>query len=593
MNLRPSYLKRKLFFIFSDTLIILFSTFIAFGLRFDFSIADQYLNSLYVTMLFLVFARITLYYVYRIYDISWRHFGFKDTTTLVYATIIPTVLLILSAYALQGTNLIIPRSIIPIEFFITLFMILSLRVSKRLYIEGKKLNLDGKSTIIIADLDRANSILRTISHPESHYYPVAIIDKRYSNVKVNRVEVYSLEKFATLEIECEVAVIDKNIDLAPIYDDLKELGITTIKVASDYSDYGAQIQDVSVEDLLARHPKDLDTKKIGEFIQDKVILVTGAGGSIGSEICRQCEAFGAKRLILVDHSEYNLYMISEELGKVEKISVMQSVTDVDRMKKTFETYFPDIVIHAAAYKHVPLVEENIEEAIVNNVIGTKNVIDLSIETGVKKVVLISTDKAVRPTNVMGTTKRICELYAQNAVSLENAISSENAHTTDIVAVRFGNVLGSSGSVIPKFRSQIEKGGPITVTHPDITRYFMLINEACELVLQAGAIATGGEIFILDMGEPVKIVDLAKKMLELSGKEDIKIEFSGLRPGEKLYEELLIDDSDASTEYESITVAAPTFYDIDKLNRDIEELLTCKDKIKKLKEIVPEFEHRLN
>jgi FlaA1/EpsC-like NDP-sugar epimerase len=544
-------------------------------------------------MLFLVFARITLYYVYRIYDISWRHFGFKDTTTLVYATIIPTVLLILSAYALQGTNLIIPRSIIPIEFFITLFMILSLRVSKRLYIEGKKLNLDGKSTIIIADLDRANSILRTISHPESHYYPVAIIDKRYSNVKVNRVEVYSLEKFATLEIECEVAVIDKNIDLAPIYDDLKELGITTIKVASDYSDYGAQIQDVSVEDLLARHPKDLDTKKIGEFIQDKVILVTGAGGSIGSEICRQCEAFGAKRLILVDHSEYNLYMISEELGKVEKISVMQSVTDVDRMKKTFETYFPDIVIHAAAYKHVPLVEENIEEAIVNNVIGTKNVIDLSIETGVKKVVLISTDKAVRPTNVMGTTKRICELYAQNAVSLENAISSENAHTTDIVAVRFGNVLGSSGSVIPKFRSQIEKGGPITVTHPDITRYFMLINEACELVLQAGAIATGGEIFILDMGEPVKIVDLAKKMLELSGKEDIKIEFSGLRPGEKLYEELLIDDSDASTEYESITVAAPTFYDIDKLNRDIEELLTCKDKIKKLKEIVPEFEHRLN
>ena len=313
------------------------------------------------------------------------------------------------------------------------------------------------------------------------------------------------------------------------------------------------------------------------------MLITGAGGSIGSEISRQCEMFGAKKLILLDHSEYNLYAITEELKKVEKISVMQSIVDKERMEKTFQTYLPDIVIHAAAYKHVPLVENNIEEAILNNVIGTKNVIDIAIKYGVKKFVMISTDKAVRPTNVMGTTKRICELYAQNSIGNE----------TDIVAVRFGNVLGSSGSVIPKFRSQIAKGGPVTVTHPDITRYFMLINEACELVLQAGAIGTGGEIFILDMGEPVKIIDLAKKMCELSVNESIEIKFTGLRPGEKLYEELLIDESDGKTEYESITVAAPTFYDIDKLNKDLEELLTCKDKLTKLKEIVPEFEHKLN
>jgi len=348
-------------------------------------------------------------------------------------------------------------------------------------------------------------------------------------------------------------------------------------------DFTTQLKNISVEDLLARNPKDLDKNKIEEFIKGKTILVTGAGGSIGSEICRQCEKYEAKKLILLDHSEYNLYAILEELKNVDVTPVMQSVTGVEHLNETFVKYKPDIVIHAAAYKHVPLVESNIYEGIFNNVVGTKNVIDCAIKYGVRKFVMISTDKAVRPTNVMGTTKRICELYAQNS----------NGQGTDIVAVRFGNVLGSSGSVIPKFKSQIENGQNITVTHPDITRYFMLIPEACELVLQAGAIGTGGEIFILDMGEPIKIVDLAKKMIELSGREEINIDFSGLRPGEKLYEELLIDDSDAQTEYESITVAKPTKYDLKKLNDDIEELLTCKDKLAKLKEIVPEFEHRTN
>jgi FlaA1/EpsC-like NDP-sugar epimerase len=348
--------------------------------------------------------------------------------------------------------------------------------------------------------------------------------------------------------------------------------------------YSKQLKDISVEDLLARHPQDLDKEKISSFIKDKTILITGAGGSIGSEIVRQCIKFGASKLILVEHSEINLYQIEQEIvGQVDFIPVMQSVVNKEVLQKTFQTYTPDIVIHAAAYKHVPLVEANIEEAILNNIIGTKNVIDLSVEYKVSKVVLISTDKAVRPTNVMGTTKRICELYAQNS----------NAKGVDIVAVRFGNVLGSSGSVIPKFKKQIESGQNITVTHPDITRYFMLIPEACELVLQAGAIGTGGEIFILDMGEPIKIVDLANKMIELSARDDIEIEFSGLRPGEKLYEELLIDDTDCTTDYDSITVARPTKYDINKLNKDIVELLSCEDKIKKLNEIVPEFNHQLN
>lgn len=344
-----------------------------------------------------------------------------------------------------------------------------------------------------------------------------------------------------------------------------------------------QLKDIGVEDLLARYPKDLDKNAIQNFIKDKIVLITGAGGSIGSEISRQCKAYGAKQLILVDHSEFNLYSILEELQDENIIPIMQSVKDIDILESTFSKYRPQIVIHAAAYKHVPLVEHNILEGITNNIIGTKNTIDLSIKYKVEKFVLISTDKAVRPTNVMGTTKRVCELYAQN-------VDSKN---TEIVAVRFGNVLGSSGSVIPKFKAQIEAGKNITVTHPEITRYFMLIPEACELVLQAASIGKGGEIFILDMGEPIKIVDLAKKMIELSGRSEISIEFCGLRCGEKLYEELLIDDSDKKTQYESITVASPTFFDIEELNKKIEELLVCEDKISKLKEIVPEFDHRLN
>lgn len=348
-------------------------------------------------------------------------------------------------------------------------------------------------------------------------------------------------------------------------------------------DFSKQLKDIEVEDLLARHPKDLDKKQIESFIKDKVVLITGAGGSIGSEISRKCANFGAKQLILLDHSEFNLYSITEELKDFNIVSVMQTVRKIEFLEKTFEKYKPQIVIHAAAYKHVPLVEHNILEGISNNIIGTKNCIDISIKYGVEKFVLISTDKAVRPTNVMGTTKRICELYAQNV----------DSKSTEIVAVRFGNVLGSSGSVIPKFKAQIEAGKNITVTHPDITRYFMLIPEACELVLQAASIGKGGEIFILDMGEPIKIVDLAKKMIDLSGRNEIQIEFCGLRPGEKLYEELLINDSDKKTQYESITVASPTIFDINELNQKIEELLVCEDKIAKLKEIVPEFDHKLN
>ncbi|MCT7471107.1 UDP-N-acetylglucosamine 4,6-dehydratase (configuration-retaining) [Aliarcobacter cryaerophilus] len=411
---------------------------------------------------------------------------------------------------------------------------------------------------------------------------------------IDGISIFSKEKYCSL-------YSNKNFDMMiiampsaskeqikKIYNSMQDK-FGTIKILPSMSnilrdqDFSKQLKDITVEDLLARHPKDLDKRQIESFIKDKVVLITGAGGSIGSEISRKCASFGAKQLILLDHSEFNLYSITEELKDFNIVSVMQTVRKIEFIEETFKKYQPQIVIHAAAYKHVPLVEHNILEGISNNIIGTKNCIDVSIKYGVEKFVLISTDKAVRPTNVMGTTKRVCELYAQN-------VDSKN---TEIVAVRFGNVLGSSGSVIPKFKAQIEAGKNITVTHPEITRYFMLIPEACELVLQAASIGNGGEIFILDMGEPIKIVDLAKKMIELSGRSEIEIEFCGLRPGEKLYEELLIDDSDKKTQYESITVASPTIFDINDLNKKIEELLVCEDKISKLKEIVPEFDHRLN
>ena len=583
MILRPSELKRKIFFILFDLLIISISSYIAFALRFDFSIPKEFVGSIYITILILSTLRVSLYYYFRVYDISWRHFGFKDMTGLVYVTIFGTIMLLLISYILRGSEYIIPRSIIPIEFFISLFLILALRVSKRLYLERKKISISAKNTVVIADLDKANTILRTIQNQDSEYYPVAILNDRERNRKVNGVDVYSWEMFEEASLVCEVAIVDDSVDIVRLYDDLQKLGIHTIRIASDYGKYGAELKDISVEDLLARHPKDLDKEAIQNFIENKKVLITGAGGSIGSEIARQCGAFGASELILLDHSEYNLYQIAEALSHLKHHLIMQSVVNVTLLEKTFQKYKPDIVIHAAAYKHVPLVEENIEEAIQNNILGTKNTIDVSIKHQVKKFVLISTDKAVRPTNVMGATKRICELYAQNV----------DAKDTEIVAVRFGNVLGSSGSVIPKFKSQIARGGPITVTHPDITRYFMLIPEACELVLQAASIGKGGEIFILDMGEPIKIVDLAKKMIELSGKNDIQIKYCGLRAGEKLYEELLISDSDKKTEYESIMVTDTTKCDIETLNSKIKRLLTDNDKLKLLKELVPEFEHKLN
>jgi len=497
------------------------------------------------------------------------------------------------------------------ELFIYLFMINFLMYSYE-YVVNR---VSKQKTVVIYGAGRAG--LKIADEFKNSEYKVKYFideDKRIQNRSIDGVSISSLEKFKSMSFKFEIDMIiiaipsAKQSRINEIYEALhSEAKVIKVLPALENilqdKPISNQLKNVEVEDLLARHPKGLDKSKIEEFIDGKIVMITGAGGSIGSEICRQCVKYGAKQLILVEHSEYNLYAIDQELDGLI-VPKMVNVKDKVSLEEVFSTYKPDIVVHAAAYKHVPMVEGNISQGISNNILGTKTCIDLAVKYAVEKFILISTDKAVRPTNVMGTTKRICELYAQNKVTGCGALSLpketgcgvSTLPKTEIVAVRFGNVLGSSGSVIPKFKEQIKNGQNITVTHPDITRYFMLIPEACELVLQAGSLGKGGEIFILDMGEPVKIVDLAQKLIDLSGAEDIKIEFSGLRPGEKLYEELLIDDTDCTTDYEGITVARPTVYDIDKLNSDIEELVACVDdegRLEKLKVIVPEFVHRLN
>ncbi len=588
MNFKPTPLKRILFFLIFDIFISYVTLQFAYNLRFNFDVPIYFFDNFSLIFFILIFLKISSFIYFKLYRTAWRFFSLYEVKKIIVAHVLVYSVFFIIFLVLKEEVSPFARSIIIIDFLLSLVCITLLRLSKRIIIESNK-NTKYKKTIIIGASKTISSILQDKKNVE--YSPLAIIDENKSlkGTFISNLKVFSFEELKTVikQRGIESVIIAKEYEqkkLVEIFETLNELNIQDIKIINILSNNNKkELKNITVEDLLARHPKDLDTNQIENFIKNKIVLITGAGGSIGSEISRQCKIFGAKQLILLDHSEYNLYQVTEELNSENIVSVMQTVRNFGFIENTFKKYKPEIVIHAAAYKHVPLVEGNILEGISNNIVGTKNCIDLSIKYGVEKFVLISTDKAVRPTNVMGTTKRICELYAQN-------VKSEK---TEIVAVRFGNVLGSSGSVIPKFKSQIEAGKNITVTHPDITRYFMLIPEACELVLQAASIGEGGEIFILDMGEPIKIVDLAKKMIELSGQENIEIEFCGLRPGEKLYEELLINDSDKKTDYESITVASSTKFDVDELNNQIDRLLVEDNKISILKEIVPEFNHKPN
>jgi len=583
---KPSPLKRAIFFVIADAILLFFSFSMAYQLRFNFHIPDEHVIGFWHLVWILVPLKIFFFYIFKVYFIAWKYFVFRDVNKFLNALVLAYFLfMVIVIFFYDGA---FPRTAILIDFLLSFLLLLAFRFSKR-FVQNIVVTDNTKPTLIIGANNRAMSVIASSFSSEIDYFPVAIIDddRTIINSYLSNIKVHSFDdlEFLVNKYNIKSAIITNNYkseELDRVFEQLSKVGVTDIKLSKLLGNKNEKLIDLSIEDLLARPPKDLDLEKIASFVRDKVIMVTGAGGSIGSEIVRQCDKFGAKKLILLDHSEYNLYTIYEEIKKTPTVALMQSVVDRKILEKSFKLHKPEIVIHAAAYKHVPLCEDNIEGAILNNIIGTKNTVDLSIECNVQKFIFISTDKAVRPTNVMGTTKRICELYIQN-VDSKNTLMS---------AVRFGNVLGSSGSVIPKFKYQIENNIPLSVTDPEITRYFMLIPEACQLVLQAASIAKNRELFILDMGEPIKIIDLAKKMLKIYGKSELGMKFVGLRSGEKLYEELLIDDSDKDTIYDSIFVASPTTYDINILNEQIERLLVSENRLKVLKEIVPEFNHKV-
>ena len=366
------------------------------------------------------------------------------------------------------------------------------------------------------------------------------------------------------------------------------------------------LKEVSVEDLLPRAEIKVDLKSVREMLTGRRVLITGAAGSIGSEIVRQVAGFGPESMMLIDQAETPEHdirlMMAHEFPKINATTVVASITNQGHMEQIFREFKPHYVFHAAAYKHVPMMEDNPSEAVQNNIYGTKVIADLSVKYGVGKFVMVSTDKAVNPTNVMGCSKRICEIYVQSLNRKLRETASENLagkpdfiNFTQFVTTRFGNVLGSNGSVIPLFKEQIKNGGPVTVTDERIVRFFMLIPEACKLVLEAGTKGNGGEIFVFDMGKPVKIADLAKRMIALSGAKNVKIEFTGLREGEKLYEEVLNElEGTKPTFNEKIRIAEVREYDYDKANKQIEELITISKAydnmatVAKMKEIVPEY-----
>jgi len=357
-----------------------------------------------------------------------------------------------------------------------------------------------------------------------------------------------------------------------------------------------QLKEIQIEDLLQRDPIEIDIHKVASHLEGKRVMITGAAGSIGSEIMRQVASFNPYKLILVDQAETPLHDIRLELQDrwrdIDAETIIADISNATRMEDIFKEYQPQYIFHAAAYKHVPMMEDNVSESIQINVFGTRTLADLAVKYGAEKFVMISTDKAVNPTNVMGCSKRICEIYVQ---SLAKKLQEKGGHVTQFITTRFGNVLGSNGSVIPRFRDQIQRGGPVTVTHPEIIRYFMTIPEACRLVLEAGSMGNGGEIYIFDMGKPVKIVDLAKRMISLSGRTDVKIEFTGLRHGEKLYEELLnVKELTKPTYHEKIMIATVREYDYDEVKQRIQKLIEVSytydqmQIVAAMKDIVPEF-----
>jgi FlaA1/EpsC-like NDP-sugar epimerase len=593
--LEKRQLTKLVFFVLADAFFIALAVGLAFLVRFEGQIPERYYLNIYGIILLCLIVTVPVFYFFRLYHFSWKYVSTEELIELVKGTA-------LSFFLLTGLFLVLrdlavfsgfPRSTLFISYFFIFIFSGGIRFAKRIYLQASPFTKKEKKerTLIVGAGDTGELILRNIlTVRTSPYHIVGFIDDSQARQGVSIHGIIVLGRIRDIpKIVAENKVEGMIVAMPSVDSEVihmavekgREAGLRKIKIIPPIEEVFAgkvtlgQLREVDMEDLLARDLVPADKKLIEEFLLNKVVLVTGAAGSIGSELTRQIAKFRPSQLILLDQDETGIFNIAEELQdkfpELKKISLVADIRDEAKMDGIFREYQPSIVFHAAAYKHVPLMEENPDEAVKNNVFGTKVVTEAALKNGVEKMIFVSTDKAVNPTSVMGATKRIGEMVCQ----LHNQKNS-----TKFISVRFGNVLDSRGSVIPIFREKIKKREPIEITHPEMKRYFMVTSEASLLVLQAGAMGKGGEVFILDMGNPIKILELAKQMIQLSGLEpdrDIPIVFTEPRPGEKLFEEIMsAEEGRVTTQNQKIFMAELSPVDEEKLREGLEELKKSAD-----------------
>lgn len=602
-----------------DTFLVVFAYHLAYFLRFDGIIPPAFFNKFLQTVIWIAPLKLFCFYLFNLYRGMWRYTSIHDLINLTKACIVSSALIAaILAITIRFTGF--ARSVFVIDFLLTFLMVGSCRVGIRLYFQrrsGKngftflrRFDQNARKLLIIGAGDAGEKMVREINdNPNLNYHIVGFVDDDVSKL---RKAIHGISILGTLNDlediakswaveEIIIAVSSASaVRMRRIVNFCENTGVSykTLPALGELIEGKVSVsalREVRYEDLLGRKPVNLDTAQIGEYLTGKRIMVTGGAGSIGSELCRQIIRFKPSLIIIVDHNESALYEIdlniSAQHPEIKTIPILVSVQNKALMEKVFRAYEPQVIFHAAAYKHVPMLEFHPWEAVFNNIVGTKILLGLCSGNGVERFVMVSTDKAVRPTNVMGASKRVDELLTQ-------AFAQE--HGSRFMSVRFGNVVGSIGSVVPLFRHQIELGGPVTVTDPEVTRYFMTIPEASSLILQAGSMGNGGEIFVLKMGAPIRIEDMARDIISLSGykpDEEIEIKYTGLRPGEKLYEELITEDEDImKTAHEDIMVLNSNLtMSLEQLDNHIRTLMVIAQKgdamgIKEeLKRIVPDYE----
>ena len=597
-----------------DVLIIVVSSLLAYALRYDFRSIFLESSTIDKTIVWTVIVNLVFFRVFRTYSNVLRFSSFIDIMRIFVSLTVSYALLMISSVLLASylDIRLAPVSVLFMAYIISFAIMSCSRIVVKMFYE--LLNFDGShsaNVFIYGAKEAGVNIAKALRVNLRNHYRLRgfiadepeLINKVMMGVKVfpndeSLIDVMNDRDVHTIIISPAKMEELKKSDMADrlLAHNIKLMTAPPLSEWSGQTLNRTQLKEIQIEDLLQRDPIEIDIHKVASHLEGKRVMITGAAGSIGSEIMRQVASFNPYKLILVDQAETPLHDIRLELQDrwrdIDAETIIADISNATRMEDIFKEYQPQYIFHAAAYKHVPMMEDNVSESIQINVFGTRTLADLAVKYGAEKFVMISTDKAVNPTNVMGCSKRICEIYVQ---SLAKKLQEKGGHVTQFITTRFGNVLGSNGSVIPRFRDQIQRGGPVTVTHPEIIRYFMTIPEACRLVLEAGSMGNGGEIYIFDMGKPVKIVDLAKRMISLSGRTDVKIEFTGLRHGEKLYEELLnVKELTKPTYHEKIMIATVREYDYDEVKERIQKLIDVSytyDQMKivsAMKDIVPEF-----